>query len=159
MILRVMMADPTPDKSKFDNIPIESKEWLFKTFQGNEKTDYSWFSFSSEEHFIDSEDMKDIPESIMQFLSFKPLRTLKHFPELPDLNNVKFKDVGDILSKVLQIHLPSNELLKINKVTWFEDCCTEEIQKQLDEGWKIISVLPQVGHRRPDYILGKINEF
>lgn len=158
MILRVAMAETTPDKHKIDKIPEEQRKWLFKTFSGNEKSDYSWYSFSSIEQFIDSQDLKDIPEGCMEVLSFKPLRTLKHFPDLPDLNNIKLKDANEILGKVLQIHLPGNELLKFNQLAWFEDSCTEVIQRELDKGWRIISVLPQAGFRRPDYILGKVDE-
>lgn len=36
-----------------------------------------------------------------------------------------------------------------------EDCCSDELQRALNAGWRIISVTPQPNQRRPDYILGK----
>ena len=56
---------------------------------------------------------------------------------------------------VVNIHIPSPELLALNEVTWIENECTERVQSLLDEDWRIIACLPQVGNRRPDYILGR----
>jgi hypothetical protein len=55
----------------------------------------------------------------------------------------------------INIHIPSPELSYFNKVDWLEDSCTNELQKMLDDGWRIIAVIPRPGQRRPDYILGK----
>lgn len=51
--------------------------------------------------------------------------------------------------------LPNIGLLTIDEVTWRDDCCTEEIQNLLEDGWRIIAVCPPNGARRPDYILGR----
>lgn len=62
----------------------------------------------------------------------------------------------DILDgTAVQITLPDVGLLVIDEVTWREDECTEEIQRMLDEGWRIIAVCPPNAQRRPDYILGR----
>ena len=55
----------------------------------------------------------------------------------------------------LHVHLPNNVLVGFDKVTWLEDACTEELQKMIDEGWRMICVCPPLNKRRPDYILGK----
>lgn len=52
-------------------------------------------------------------------------------------------------------HLPNISLLMFDEVTWLEDCCTENLQEKLDQGWRMIAVCPPNGTRRPDYILGR----
>ena len=56
----------------------------------------------------------------------------------------------------ITIHMPSNELISMNSFTWIEDACTEELQRMIDDGYRVVSCIPQVGNRRPDYVLGKI---
>jgi len=48
-------------------------------------------------------------------------------------------------------------LFAVNKVTWLENACTEDVQNMLDEGWRILAVCPPNDTRRPDYIFGKID--
>lgn len=63
---------------------------------------------------------------------------------------------ADLVSgAAVQITLPDVGLLVIDEVTWREDECTEEIQRMLDDGWRIIAVCPPNAQRRPDYILGR----
>lgn len=45
-------------------------------------------------------------------------------------------------------------LHQMNRLMLLEDCCTDRLQEQLDDGWRLIAVCPQE-QRRPDYILGK----
>ncbi len=49
-------------------------------------------------------------------------------------------------------------LLNIRTVTWKEDCCTQELQRALDEGWRIIAACPPNDSRRPTYIIGHTDE-
>lgn len=56
---------------------------------------------------------------------------------------------------VVQITLPDIGLLYIDEVDWIDDCCTEELQGRLDDGWRILAVCPPNAQRRPDYILGR----
>lgn len=55
----------------------------------------------------------------------------------------------------LHVHIPNIGLLMIDEVTWLEDECTEELQRKLDDGWRILAVCPPNSQRRPDYILGR----
>lgn len=56
----------------------------------------------------------------------------------------------------VQIHVPGSvSLTSINEVTWLEDCCTQELQSHLDEGYRIIAVCPPNDSRRPTYIIGR----
>ena len=48
--------------------------------------------------------------------------------------------------------------LHIDAVKVVEDYCTDQLQKELDSGWRIVAVCVQPNQRRPDYILGKTND-
>ena len=54
-----------------------------------------------------------------------------------------------------QISIPDIGLLLITDVDWMEDACTEDLQRRLDDGWRILAVCPPNAARRPDYILGR----
>ncbi|QJB22063.1 hypothetical protein XccvBFoX7_gp05c [Xanthomonas phage FoX7] len=53
-------------------------------------------------------------------------------------------------------HISNNVMTSFNQVLLMEDACTDKLQVQLNEGWRVIAVCPQAA-RRPDYILGKFN--
>lgn len=50
--------------------------------------------------------------------------------------------------------VPGAQLLTINRLMLKEDCCTDELQRHLSDGWRLLAVCPQES-RRPDYVLGK----
>lgn len=54
----------------------------------------------------------------------------------------------------VHVHVPNIGLMLIKTVTVLEDCCTNELQNYLNQGWCIIAVCPPNGVRRPDYVLG-----
>jgi len=63
---------------------------------------------------------------------------------------------ADVLEgKAVQITLPDVGLLLIDEVSWLDDACTQEVQRMLDEGWRILAVCPPNAQRRPDYIFGR----
>ena len=46
------------------------------------------------------------------------------------------------------------EVLKVKTVMLLADACTDDLQRHLNEGWRILAVCVQPDQRRPDYILG-----
>ncbi|MFZ2992639.1 MAG: hypothetical protein WA061_02880 [Microgenomates group bacterium] len=56
----------------------------------------------------------------------------------------------------VNVHVGGFALMSINQMGFGEDMCTEEVQKILNKGWKILAVMVQPS-RRPDYIFGKYN--
>ena len=46
-------------------------------------------------------------------------------------------------------------LLCVDTVKLRTDHCTDALQRDLEDGWKIIAICVQPDQRRPDYILGK----
>lgn len=87
----------------------------------------------------------------MEVSVMKPLHLLQD--ERYGIDSRRFKE----LIAQCQIHLPGNDLLRINNTKVLEDACTDALQEELDKGWRIISVCPIAGNRRPDYVLGRID--
>lgn len=56
----------------------------------------------------------------------------------------------------VNVAVPDFGLLTINEVMVLEDCCTNNLQTHLDDGFKILAVCPQSA-RRPDYVIGRHN--
>jgi hypothetical protein len=65
----------------------------------------------------------------------------------------KFDKVVEFNQKC-EVHIPNLGLLNINRLAYATDYCTEELQRILHKGWRILAICPQPDQRRPDYILG-----
>lgn len=65
------------------------------------------------------------------------------------------KDAYQSHDTYIQVSIPDLALLHIREVKVLDDACTDELQSQLKEGWRIIAVCPPNSQRRPDYILGR----
>lgn len=63
--------------------------------------------------------------------------------------------LADAFNERVEVHMPGNALLTYNRTLLLEDACTNYLQEQLDDGWRIIAACPQPDQRRPDYILGR----
>lgn len=55
----------------------------------------------------------------------------------------------------VDVHVPGNALLSVDDVMVEEDLCTDELQRLIGVGWRIVAVCPQPNQRRPDYVLGR----
>lgn len=63
----------------------------------------------------------------------------------------------DCQNQRVEVHMPGQALSTYNEVLLQENCCSDELQGALDQGWRIIAACPQPDARRPDYILGRYN--
>jgi hypothetical protein len=50
-----------------------------------------------------------------------------------------------------------NFLNEVNKVKVKENYCTDNLQDELNRGWRILAVCVQPDGKRPDYILGRVD--
>lgn len=55
------------------------------------------------------------------------------------------------------VHIGGGLLVTFNELTLKEDTCTDELQRELNNGWRIMAVCIQPDQRRPDYVLGRYN--
>lgn len=53
------------------------------------------------------------------------------------------------------VHVGGGLIVTYNDLMLKEDCCTDELQCELNNGWRIIAVCAQPDQRRPDYVLGR----
>lgn len=58
----------------------------------------------------------------------------------------------------VNVHVPGLGMLVLNEVKIQENCCTDQLQRDLNDGWRIIAACPQPDQRRPDYVLGRVNK-
>lgn len=57
----------------------------------------------------------------------------------------------------VNVHVGGGLIVTYNELKLKENACTDELQTELMEGWRIIAVCIQPDNRRPDYILGRFN--
>lgn len=54
--------------------------------------------------------------------------------------------------------MPGHSLAMFNAVMLMSDACSDALQDNLNQGWRILAVCPQPDQRRPGYILGRYEE-
>lgn len=69
-------------------------------------------------------------------------------PKTPMIENQSF-------NSRCSVHVPGLGMLLIDEVMVRIDYCTEALQDDLDNGWRVLAICPQPDQRRPDYILGR----
>ncbi|MFV0518445.1 MAG: hypothetical protein ACK5MV_13715 [Aminipila sp.] len=57
----------------------------------------------------------------------------------------------------VSVHMGGGLITTYNELLLKEDVCTDELQQELNNGWRILGVCVQPDQRRPDYILGRYN--
>lgn len=60
----------------------------------------------------------------------------------------------DVSNTIFQVSVANVGLMQVTAVEVLEDTCTDELQRWLDKGWRIIAVCPPNDARRPTYIMG-----
>lgn len=101
-------------------------------------------------------------------ISSKLIRLSEALEKGLDTNSVKnmtefFEGISNRISEIektafnqkCNVHVSNNMLLHFNRTKVEYDCCTDNLNKQLQNGWRIIAVCPQPDQRRPDYVLGR----
>ena len=62
--------------------------------------------------------------------------------------------IGKLYNEKMSSEQPGPSLLNVDETMLMEDACTNALQENLDNGWRILAVCPQP-QRRPDYVLGR----
>lgn len=60
-----------------------------------------------------------------------------------------------VINQKVNVAVPGLGLIAMAKAMLAPDCCTDDLNNYLSEGWRILAICPQPDQRRPDYILGK----
>lgn len=56
-----------------------------------------------------------------------------------------------------EVHVGGGLIATFNEVKLLEDSCTDVLQTELANGWRVIACCVQPDQRRPDYVLGRYN--
>jgi hypothetical protein len=110
-------------------------------------------------------EMEEVPEHFYQFRDtygtqelVDKLVALGAKPQLERVKGVSYAPASPAAQAVNNsttvISVANHNLFEVTKVTWIENACTEELQRMLDAGWRILAVCPSNDARRPDYVLG-----
>lgn len=67
-------------------------------------------------------------------------------------------ETHEYFNERVEVHMPGHSLAMFNAVMLLSDACTDALQDNLNQGWRILAVCPQPDQRRPDYILGRYEE-
>jgi hypothetical protein len=62
--------------------------------------------------------------------------------------------VKSIFNEKTNTEQPSVSLMNVDETLLMEDACTDALQENLSNGWRILAICPQP-QRRPDYVLGR----
>jgi len=94
--------------------------------------------------------------------------------EEPTVNNInvilqtlteKTEKINSLIDKIKEntfnsktnVHVGGGLITTYNDLLLKENICTDALQSELNNGWRIIAVCTQPDQRRPDYILGRYN--
>lgn len=61
---------------------------------------------------------------------------------------------ADVRNTIYQISVANVGLMQIRRVEVLEDCSTDDLQRELDRGWRLLAVCPPNDARRPSYVVG-----
>ena len=64
---------------------------------------------------------------------------------------------GFSFNEKCNVHIGGGLIVTFNDLKLCEDACMNNLQKELNNGWRIIACCVQPDQRRPDYILGRYN--
>ena len=110
----------------------------------------AWFYSWRCEVMLDSIDMQTLTDLGLRFEVHKIKGTMAVQALVPPTSPAM---PGQATTVYVQV--PHIGLLMIREVQLEENCCTDRLQKMLDDGWMILCVCPPNAQRRPDYILGR----
>jgi len=103
---------------------------------------YEGRCMSWNKYLIDKDKLPAVPHAVVRYVVDTPVLDVATEQRVPMVN-----------TKV-NVMVPGLGLLNLNRVVVKTDCCTEELNKCLSQGWRIVAVCPQPDQRRPDYVLG-----
>lgn len=72
-------------------------------------------------------------------------------------NGEKHAEAAALGSRITNVSVSISDvgLTAMDEVKVVEDACTDALQVDLDNGWRIIAVCPPEAQRRPDYVMGR----
>ena len=132
--------------------PIKILDWVYVE-QKNHLVDLLWFTDHCNYPFYIEKAVKSEEPTIenLQYLLNKLGEKAWQVDKMLDIIQQQ------IFNQKVNVHLGGGLIVTYNDLCLKQDCCTDELQGELNNGWRIIAVCVQPDQRRPDYILGRYN--
>lgn len=151
------------NQEKLDKEDAESDYYLYTKYTGN--VDY--VHVEQDNHLVDL--LSFATKCKYKFYIKKSIKS-----EEPTVNNIntilqtiedKAEKLNHLIDKIkdntfnskTNVHVGGGLITTYNDLLLKEDICTDVLQTELNNGWRIIAVCIQPDQRRPDYILGRYN--
>lgn len=131
---------------------VEDKDWVIVN-QNNNMVELEKFALNCKYPYTISKCVKS-EQPTMHNLSMMLSQIEEKFSyidkQLDLFNNQQF-------NQKVNVHVGGGLIVTYNDLKLMEDSCTDTLQSELNNGWRIIAVCVQPNNRRPDYILGRYN--
>jgi len=121
--------------------------------QNNHLVDLNWFALNCKYTFYIEKAIKSEEPTVqnIQLILDKVEEKTKQIDRMID--TIK----QQTLNQKVNVHVGGGLITTYNDLCLKEDSCTDVLQTELNNGWRIIAVCIQPDQRRPDYILGRYN--
>ena len=132
--------------------PKTDLDWV-AVKQENQLVDLEWFALNCQYPFYIEKAIKTeepTVQNIQSLLNRVEEKTKQIDKRIDIIKSQTFNQRADV-------HVGGGLLVTYNDLCLKEECCTDELQSELNDGWRIIAVCVQPDQRRPDYILGRYN--
>ena len=151
-----MLWKLTFDYNKYDQIDYERVKALWPSAPEEKPANY-WNFPEGPNELSDLQVMEllQIPFAHLEVVAYPKAMIVKMQNDERWVGSEKVTPEDLARGRAVQITIPDIGLMVINEVTHLDDCCTDELQKHLDCGWRLLAVCPPNAQRRPDYILGR----
>ena len=143
---------PTEIKNIINNAVV-LRMLLPADFKPREDNETQWVMAGYLNQFI-VDSSKLIGQEVWKYISIVERLT---DPNISIASLVDKKPDGGTYNQLVNVAV-GGSTLHIDAVKVVEDCCTNQLQEELNSGWRIVAVCVQPNQRRPDYVLGKTNE-
>lgn len=127
-------------------------DWV-KVKRTNQLVDLEWFALNCQHPFYIEKCIRTEEPSVQNIQSL--LNRVEEKTEQID----RTIDImqSQTFNQKANVHVGGGLMVTYNDLCLKENCCTDELQSELNNGWRIIAVCVQPDQRRPDYILGRYN--
>ena len=124
-----------------------------KVKKENNLVDLEWFALNCKYPFYIEECIKSEEPTVQNIQSL--LNKIEEKAQQIDKTIDIMKQ--QTFNQKCNVHVGGGMIATYNDLKLKENSCTDELQCELNNGWRIIAVCVQPDQRRPDYVLGRYN--
>lgn len=133
--------------------PLIVQDWVVVKEIDNHLVDLEWFALNCPYTFYILKTVRSCEPTTqnIQTLMLTIEEKMKSVDKTVDIMQ------NQLFNQKVDVHIGGGFLATYNELCLKEDCCTDALQQELNDGWRMIAVCVQPNQRRPDYILGRYN--